>query len=289
MSVNIIMIETASKCNAHCKYCPQGAGLIPHSNKHEFISDKILNKALSIAQNGKQKIIYLHHRGEPLLHPNIDSIIIKVRNAGFLACFSTNLIAGNELILENILKAGINQIEIHYSGGLTVVSHDYLLQKIQYLFKLNKSIRNNGCRIDINFALQENETEHSIMKGIEKSKYYHSKIKIRFYKPHNWTSLAYKRDLGINPFACQWYLTKSCCVLSNGDIVICCLDHFSYSNIVNVMDLDEIKMDHLVNREICKGCTQFDWFDEWIPDEILKVPNYIQRHLEMDSHRRRIY
>lgn len=277
------MIETVAKCNAHCKYCPQGAGFVPSENNHFFITDEILDKALLLAKKGKQKIIYLHHRGEPLLHPTLDSVISKVRNAGFLACFSTNLIAGNELVFEKIFKAGINQLEIHYSGGLTVLSHDNLLQKIQCILQLNKSVRNNGCRIDINFALQEDETEDSIMKYITQSIYYNKEIKIRFYKPHNWISLAYKNDLGINPFDCQWYLTKSCAVLSNGDIVICCLDQFSYSKVANVMDLDEISMEHLSNRDICKGCVQFDWFNEWLRDEILKVPDFIQKHLNIDS------
>lgn len=284
MSVNVIIIEVVGRCLATCNYCPQGLGVLPVlDSKDSLITPEILDKALFLAKKGRQKIIFLHHRGEPFLHPDLDKIIAKIREAGFLACLSTNLIVATEEKLDKVLRAGINQLEVHYSGGRTILSHDELLKKIHLLRKMNWSIRNNGCRIEINYALQECESEESIRKEMSTCSYYDETMCIKFYSPHNWSGLMHKQDLGINPFDCEWYTTKSCSILCNGDIVICCLDQWGYSKKVNIMNIDEIAMEFLSERVICKGCLQHDWFNDWLNEEILKIPNYLARRLDIDS------
>lgn len=284
MNFNVIMIEVVGRCMATCNYCPQGSGVLPiMDSKDSLITPEILDKALFLAKKGKQKIIFLHHRGEPFLHPDIDKIIVKIREAGFLACLSTNLIVATEEKLEKVLRAGLNQLEVHYSGGRTILSHNELLKKIHRLRKMNWSIRNNGCRIEINYALQDKESEELVRKEMSTCSYYDETMYIEFYKPHNWPGLMNKKDRGINPFDCEWYKTLSCSILCNGDIVICCLDQWAYSKKGNIMDIDEIGMELISERVICKGCLQHDWFNNWINEEILKIPNYLARRLNIDS------
>lgn len=283
MSINVIMIEAVGRCLATCNYCPQGLGVLPDIEaKNSLITPEILDKALLLAKKGRQKIIFLHHRGEPFLHPQIDNIVSKIREQGFLACLSTNLIVATEKKMEDVLRAGINQLEVHYSGGLTLLSHDELLKKIHILRKMNWSIRNNGCRIEINYALQGDETEEIVRKQMSNSSYYDETMNIKFYEPHDWPGLMQKKNLGINPFDCEWYKSQSCAILCNGDIVICCLDQWAYSKKVNIMDIDEIKMEFLSERTICKGCLQYDWFNGWLNKEILEVPPYMKRRLDID-------
>ncbi len=284
MGINVIMIEVAGRCIATCNYCPQGSGTLPAiDSEHSLITPEILDKALLLAKKGKQKIIFLHHRGEPFLHPHLDSIISKIREAGFLACLSTNLIVATERSLGNVLRAGITQLEVHYSGGRTVLSHNELLKKIHILRKMNWGLRNNGCRIEINYALQGDETEKSVRKEMSISDYYDETMCIKFYEPHDWPGLTYKYDRGIDPIDCAWYKTQSCAVLCNGDIVICCLDQWAYSKKVNVMDIEEVKMEFLSEREMCRGCLQYDWFADWLNEEILEIPFYLRRRLNIDS------
>jgi organic radical activating enzyme len=284
MVVNVVMIETVGRCIASCNYCPQGAGILPPMDLgRSIISDEILDKALKLAQEGNQEVILLHHRGEPFLHPHIEDIIAKVREAGFLACLSTNLIVATEEKLRSALQAGLNQLEVHYSGGRTLLSHDELLRRIHVLRKMNWLIRNNGCRIEVNYALQGDETEVSVRSQMATSCYYDETMCIKFYEPHDWLSLMHKQDHGIDPVSCAWYKTQSCAVLCNGDVVICCLDQWAYSKRVNIMDVDKIEKDFLLERTICRGCDQYDWFTEWLPREILQIPDYLMRKLQVDS------
>ncbi|MCB0410423.1 MAG: radical SAM protein [Flavobacteriales bacterium] len=284
MNPNIVIIETVGICNAHCKYCPQGAGLLSKPTGDIFISEKTLSKALELAKLGVNEVIYLHHRGEPFLHPNIGDIVRQVREAGFLACFSSNFACANSNKIKEVLLAGITQIEVHLSGGLTTKTPvDKIFKNILALFKLNKELRNNGCRIDINYALGENETNNSVIRKLSDSIYFDENMPIRFFEPHNWVSLFRMKDLSIDPKMCQWYKTNSCCVLSNGDIAICCLDQFGYSVINNIHQIEQIDQLMLTKRKICVGCSQYDWFDDWLPNEVLTTPNYLKEVMKYDS------
>jgi organic radical activating enzyme len=281
---NIIMIESVAICNAKCQYCPQGAGKVLKPKKgEEFITPEILKKALKLAQKGNQKAIYLHHRGEPLLHPKIGYVIREVREAGFLAYLSTNLIAASDSKINEIMISGINQVEIHFSGGLTILTHNQLLERVHKIRKANWLIRNNACKIEVNYALQENEDEKKVRKKLSKSEYYDENMYIRFYKPHDWTGLVDIKDFGVNPQNCEWYKTNSCAILCNGDVVICCLDQVSHSKLVNILDINEITEIHLSKREICYGCIQHDWDMDWLKEEAIEIPKYLMRKLKIDS------
>ena len=284
MVINVLMIESVGICNGTCVYCPQGTGLLSKlDDDSKFITFDILEKSLNLAKKGNQKAIYLHHRGEPLLHPEIGNVIRNVRKAGFLAYLSTNMISATEEKLEEILTSGINQVEVHYSGGRTRLSHNALLIKIHKLNKLNWEIRNHACKIEVNYGLQENETEESVRNKMANSSYYDENMYIRFYRPHDWPGLVVKRkDYGIDPTDCEWYKTQACAVLSNGDVVICCLDQKADSTLANVMDMEEIRLEHLNKRDLCKSCIQYNWDMDWLRKEALEIPNYMKRRLNID-------
>jgi len=282
--INITMIEVAGVCNASCSYCPKGNGLIK-DNRNGLISIRTFDKALDLAKLGTQKAILLHHGGEPFLHPKLALLINKVRAQGYFAYMSTNLITATPIKMKECLEAGINFIEIHYSGGLTKKNHNQILKRIHNLLKLNWSIRNNGCKIEINYGLIPGETVHDVRKMMEKSPYYDDQLNIRFYEPHDWSRLAKLEQRRIKASDCTWYKTKSCAILSNGDIVICCLDQFRYSFKVNISALNKISWNCLDNRKICSGCVQhrYDNNMRWLIDDVLNVPLWLKSKLKIDS------
>lgn len=280
---NVIMIEAVGICNAKCSYCPQGLGKIDDIKKEDrFISRETLKKALYIAKKGNQKAIYLHHRGEPLLHPEIGYIISEVRKSGFLAYLSTNLISATEDKITEIVKSGINQVEIHLSGGLTILDQTILLKRIHLFRKANWVYRNNSIKIEVNYGLTKDETEENVRNKLSNSEYYDESMYIRFFYPHDWPALVKMEDKGINPYVCKWYKTNSYAILSNGDIVICCLDQTRSSKIANVNNIDFIKPEYLSKRDICKGCVQYDWDMDWLEEEALNIPEYLKRKLIID-------
>jgi len=271
---NLIMLEVAANCNASCDYCPQGRGLVKAEGQR-LITQEILEKAIYFASKGKQKIIFLHHRGEPLIHPEIDQIVKYVRSAGFLVCFSTNLSLADEKLLKKIIKSGVNQLEIHFSAGLTVRSFDFMICRLKELITLNQKIRKNGCRILVNYALKQNEKAKDVVRNMKRHIKLNNRLVYNMYHPHDWPSLYKVIPKNVQYQDCAWYKTRSYGVYCNGDVVICCLDQFGYSKRVNIMDIDYMKLYYLMKRKICSGCTQQDWFDSWISQEILEVPEYL--------------
>jgi len=273
---SIVMIESVGHCNATCPYCPTGRGIVMEGDKRPIERD-ILDKALQLANKGRANALYLHHRGEPFLHPELDRVVKRVREAGFFAYLSTNLICASEPMIDSVLRAGINQIEIHYSGGRTRLPHEELLRRIHYVRQRNWSIRNNGCRIEVNYGLKEGETSHGILTQLEDCEYYDETMSIRFYQPHDWPALATLSDRGVGCSDCEWFRERCCAVLSDGRLVICCLDQFGFSAQVNVMDIDEVQWDQLQSREICRGCVQRNDDMDWFRLDALEHPSWLQR------------
>jgi organic radical activating enzyme len=278
--ITVLMIEAVGKCNATCAYCPRGKGLLgPGTN--DFITMETLDKALSLATGGGNHAVYLHHRGEPFLHPNLPEIVRRVRERGFYAFLSTNLISATPARVERVLKAGINQVEMHYSAGLTRLPHELLLQRIHEIRKLNFELRNFGCRLEMNFGL-EGQTREAVMEELARHKYYDETFYVRWFEPHDWPSLEHIVDRGVSYRSCQWYKYRACAVLANGDVVICCLDQFGHSRRVNVNEIDQLKWEHLADRRMCAGCVQHVEMD-WLKEDAIDMPRWLARKLEIDT------
>jgi hypothetical protein len=278
---SIIMIEAVGRCNAACVYCPRGAGLIANEGCAP-ITEETLSTALRLAKAGRARALYLHHRGEPFLHPHLDEVVRQVREAGFGAYLSTNLIAATPDRIDRVLQAGLSQMEIHLSGGATVLPLEELLCRVHHARKSNWRLRNNGCRIEVNYGLL-GETREDVLSRLARLPYFDETAAIRFYIPHDWPGLAGCVDRGVASQKCAWFEKRCCAVLSNGDLVICCLDQFRYSVRVNVHEIDRIEDAHLSQRSICCGCLQYDWDMGWLEDDALSMPGWRWRGEERDQ------
>jgi LmbE family N-acetylglucosaminyl deacetylase len=278
---SIIMIEAVGRCNAACAYCPRGAGLISNDGSAP-ITEGTLGRALHLAKMGRARAIYLHHRGEPFLHPELEEVVRHVRGAGFGAYLSTNLIAATPTRIDRVLEAGLSQMEIHLSGGATVLPLEELMGRIHHARKSNWQLRNNSCRIEINYGLR-GETREEVLSRLSCLPFYDETAEIRFYIPHDWPGLSGCVDRGINPEKCEWFKKRCCAVLSNGDLVICCLDQFRYSARMNVHSIDRIEDIYLSQRDICRGCLQYDWDMDWLEDDALGIPAWRRRGENRDA------
>ena len=69
--MRIYQVETTNYCNATCDYCPHTS----MTREKGFISLETVQKVIDNCLNEGQTYIALHHLGEPLLHPNINTII----------------------------------------------------------------------------------------------------------------------------------------------------------------------------------------------------------------------
>ena len=278
--ITVLMIEAVGKCNSTCSYCPRGVGALG-DDTNQIITMEILEKALDLASGGRNHAVYLHHRGEPFLHPKLDEVVRRVRARGFYAFLSTNLISATPKKVEAVLKAGINQIEMHYSAGLTRLPHALLLERVHQIRKLNWELRNFGCRIEMNFGLTDKDRE-SVIRELSADPHFDELLYVRWFQPHDWPSLTEIVDRGVDYRNCQWYKHRSCAILASGDIVICCLDQFSHSRTVNVMDIDRITWEHLADRRMCAGCTQHVEMD-WLEEDAINMPAWLARKQRIDT------
>ena len=137
--------------------------------------------------------------------------------------------------------------------------------------------------MELTSALTGPENAESFRERHIEYPYFDDRFFIDFYRPHDWPRLAKLQDRGVAPERCKWYQTRSAAVLANGDLVICCLDQFAVSKRVNIMDIDELEWAQLSNRELCRGCTQYNEMDDWIEAEALSVPRWLSRREVFDT------
>lgn len=268
--VNVLVIESVGYCNATCVYCPRGTGILKDRGRRSLIDERTLEKALSFAKLGKNAAIYLHLRGEPFLHPDLADVVKSVRKAGFLAYTATNMIVINEEKIKKVLLAGINELQLHLSAGLTKCKLDDLLYKVHQVRRLNWKLRNNGCRLELNYALQGSETKEQLFSVLSSSRYFDPSMDVSFFKPHDWPNMT-KRKTGGLKNGCAWRKENACAVLADGRVVICCLDQWGMSASTNINDVSELKIEHLSDVRICRGCTEFDRM-EWLSDNAVSTP-----------------
>lgn len=78
-----VYIEITSVCNLACSFCP------PTSRKANIIKLDAFNNILDQVKS-YTKYIYLHVKGEPLLHPRIDELLDASHAKGFKVNITTN-------------------------------------------------------------------------------------------------------------------------------------------------------------------------------------------------------
>ena len=109
----VLQIEPTTRCNLKCKHCLRSS---------KTNGDMSLNLFKSIInQLGKPKLlarrIYLTGLGEPLLNPEICSMVEYAKERGFEAGFTSNFTLVNRTVALNLIKAGLDHLSISIDGA----------------------------------------------------------------------------------------------------------------------------------------------------------------------------
>ena len=94
-----IYIEITNVCNLNCPFCPQIKREKEFMNIENFTT--IINKIKNYTNH-----IYLHIKGEPLMHPNLDEII-KIANKNNL---NLNITTNGRLLKDKLDIMNNNKI-----------------------------------------------------------------------------------------------------------------------------------------------------------------------------------
>ncbi|MFJ7890941.1 radical SAM/SPASM domain-containing protein [Lysinibacillus xylanilyticus] len=243
-----VYIEITSVCNLACSFCP------PTARAKGLIKVEQFNKILDEIRP-HTKYIYLHVKGEPLLHPRIDQLLDAAHEKGFKVNITTNgtLIKKNR---EKILgKPALRQINfsLHSFDGhegsenrekyledildFVRASRDYSTIISYRLWNLQKdhvtdiAARRNRETLDI--LENEYNLDYRIEEKVQPGKGVKIASNIYLNQDHEfkWPSLLEPEDKGKG--FCH-ALRSQAAILVDGTVVPCCLDGEGVINLGNV-------------------------------------------------------
>lgn len=243
-----VYIEITSVCNLACSFCP------PTERAKGLIKVEQFNKILDEIRP-HTKYIYLHVKGEPLLHPRIDQLLDAAHAKGFKVNITTNgtLIKKNR---EKLLgKPALRQINfsLHsfdghegsenrekYLGDIldfvrdaknynTIIS--YRLWNLQKEHVTDLAARRNRETLEI--LEKEYHLDYKIEEKVQPGKGVKIAHNVYLNQDHEfrWPSLLAPEDEGKG--FCH-ALRSQAAILVDGTVVPCCLDGEGVINLGNV-------------------------------------------------------
>lgn len=253
---NRIYIEITNICNLNCDFCPTTSRVKKSMSVSDF--EEIILKIKDYTNH-----IYLHVKGEPLMHPNLDSIL-KIANKYNL---NVNITTNARLLNDKLDIINSNKIR-----QLNISLHSY--NNINDVKKLLDTVD----KIDssyISLRLWNNKDNNEILNLLED----HYNIKINMtgnrFKLNNKVFLN-KESLftwpDINNEILNEYGTckakRQLAILVDGTIVPCCLDNDGVIKLGNIFEnsiedvLNSDRYKNMINgfnnnklvEELCKKC-----------------------------------
>ena len=246
-----IYIEITNVCNLKCSFCP------PHKRKNRFMDFNefklILEKIKSYSE-----YVYLHVKGEPLLHPDFNKFVEYAYNKGFKINLTTNgTLLKNHLNITKYLRQ-IN-ISLHATNSEEII-------------KTSKNIDDTI----INYRIWNIDTNKEAVELLENA------FGVRIENSKNFTlapnkflsqeSLFDWPDISNEEIFEKGYchaLKDQIAILVDGTVVPCCLDNNGDINLGNILIKDFEKIlnsekvlqiiegfkNRIAIEELCKKCT----------------------------------
>ena len=266
-----IYIEITNKCNLNCSFCSE----IKKERKEMKVDDFtiIISKIKEYTD-----YIYLHIKGEPLLHSKLDEILSICDDNKIFVNITTNgtlLKERKEILLKhncirqiNVSLHSENNKDNYFEEVFNVC--DILSTKMFINYRL-WTLKND--KLDKKSTIIVNKIkEHYKLSTIyvDKNKIFKN-IFISFNNIFTWPD----ESLGLNIDAKCYGLIDQLGILVDGTVVPCCLDSNGVINLGNIFidDLDEILNKELVkdiikgfkdNKSNCKLCKNCNFRERFI-------------------------
>lgn len=257
-----IYLEITNACNLSCEFC------IQNQRKIKFITIQELKLVLDKLEP-YTNYLYFHVLGEPLMHPDINTIINLASQK-----FYVNITTNGYLI--NKIKENPNIRQINISLHSFHPKYQISLQEyLKNIFDSIDSFIKNNTYISLRLWVKTpymNEIKAYINKR------YHCNIELKnnSYKIHNYLFINSFHSFIWPDLKNNYYNEKGTCyalkeqigILSDGTIIPCCLDSEGSLALGNIYkdDLDEVISNekfqnmligfrnHQKREELCKHC-----------------------------------
>lgn len=234
-----VYIEITNVCNLHCDFCPQTR------RKPEFMKMDLFCKILDQIK-GHTEYIYLHVKGEPLLHPEIDRFLDVCYEKGYKVNLTTNGTLTDKIKDKLLNKPALRMINfsLHSFDGnegarnkdeyldsiLSLTKEAYINSEIIIALRLWNYEEDNSINLEKqknNAILAAIEKEFNLQERIQEKVLPGRGLKItdRIYLNQDyqfqWPDLKENEDDG-KGFC--YGLRSQVAILVDGTVVPCCLD-----------------------------------------------------------------
>lgn len=215
-----IYIEITSSCNLNCSFCQETLRK-PHFMKADEFAH-ILEQVRPYTN-----YIYLHVKGEPLLHPELHTILKLCRKSGITVNLTTNgtlIYKKLPILLEN--PPHQMNVSVHSADDNDCIDMD------SYIQQLFDSCEELLAKTDMEISLRLWNTKGTPVLFGQRNYAVKEHLHINVQSPFEWPSLenAYCNDRGF----CQG-LRQHIAILSDGTVVPCCLDGNAVMALGNVL------------------------------------------------------
>ena len=272
MKFKKIYIEITNICNLNCSFCSKTNRTLKEMTSEEF--EYILKEV-----NNYTDYIYLHVKGEPLLHSHLEDILLLTKKYNKKVCITTN-----GVFLKSKLEL-LNKFDNIYQINISLHSEN---NKDNYLNDIFESVDNLiNPYISYRFwTLDEGKMD-------DKTKEYLNKIKEKYDKEELYDGIKLDDKIYLSledkfiwpELENEYYNEIGTCyggkthlaILNDGTVTICCLDSEGISNLGNIfsqtfediISSEKYKKiikgfnDRKVYLEICKHCSYKDRFNKY--------------------------
>ena len=272
MKFKKIYIEITNICNLKCSFCSKTNRTLKEMTSEEF--EYILKEV-----NNYTDYIYLHVKGEPLLHSHLEDILLLTKKYNKKVCITTNgVFLKNKLELLNKFD-NIHQINIslhsennkdNYLNDIFESVDNLINPYISYRFwTLDEGKMDDKTKEYLN-KIKEKYDKEELYDGIKLADKIYLSLEDKFIWPE--LENEYYNEIG----TCYGGKTHLA-ILNDGTVTICCLDSEGISNLGNIfsqtfediISSEKYKKiikgfnDRKVYLEICKHCSYKDRFNKY--------------------------
>ncbi|AIF50613.1 radical SAM/SPASM domain-containing protein [Pelosinus sp. UFO1] len=278
-----VYLEITNVCNLKCDFCPET------KRKAEFMTEATFVQILDQIKPFTD-YIYLHVKGEPLLHPNLGSFLDISDEKGFKVNITTNGTLINKAANTLLAKPAVRQINfsLHsFDGNLSEISKDeYVGNILEFsrravveskiiislrLWNLDEALVTEDQRkrnLDMIDKIEETfKLPYKIQGNLSEAKAL--KLGDRVYLNQDyefkWPDLKEKEDFSNG--TC-FGLRNQIAILVDGTVVPCCLDgegiinlgnihEARFSDIISKKRVEDIRLGFCSNNvveELCRKC-----------------------------------
>ena len=289
-----IYVEITNVCNLRCSFCT------PTKRKNKFMTIEEFEhiiKSISLYT----KLIALHVKGEPLLHPNLSEILHICEEYKVKVNITTNA----TLLLEKINSIKNSKAVRQLNLSIHSVKQNTSMDEIDYLDNIFKAVdslqlQNTDDKIYISYRLwnlkniSQNDENFNVIKKLQ-DKYNISDLLNKcktnefiklddniflnqdeiFTWPTLNQSISKKNNIKLKRSGTCQGLRSQIAILSNGDVVPCCLDQDAniklgnifkdnFENIFNSqlsMDIINGFRNNILICDLCKNCDYIKKFE----------------------------